>query len=237
MEAVRSLLLVIATLLGALGIALGNITPAYAVTCGDILGPGGRFLMDHDLDCGSNWLTVLDGAILNLNGHTVMCSFGPCIVLTGEGAQLLNGEVRGGLHEPIVLEGIGGHTVRNVTSTLVDANIIVWSDNNRLINVTAESAYNPAFIIRGNNNRLRSSFAICPDGTTCIDVSGDKNDLVDNVVSTGEFGGSGTSGIRVSGNNNKLRDNQITTNNTSFGIYVSGSGNDLRRFPEKKLPF
>ena len=50
---VRALLRQIATLLGACGIALGSVTPAHAedIQCGDVLGPGGRFALKHDLDC------------------------------------------------------------------------------------------------------------------------------------------------------------------------------------------
>ena len=163
---VRALLLQIATLLGACGIALGSVTPAHAedIQCGAVLGPGGRFALKHDLDCGpSIAVTIQDGAILDLQGHIVTCtgSTFPCIRLRGTGAQLLNGAVDGGHHESIVLEGSGGHTVRNVTSTLADNNILVQSDHNQLINVYAASTINPAFHITGNHNRLTDSIAHC----------------------------------------------------------------------------
>jgi hypothetical protein len=61
-------------LLGALGIALGGVTRAHAdvIECGDVLGPGGRFELEHDLECpGMRAVTVLDGAILDLKGHIV----------------------------------------------------------------------------------------------------------------------------------------------------------------------
>jgi hypothetical protein len=50
-------------LLGAIGIVLGSVTPAHAdvITCGDVLGPGGRFELEHDLACGSEAVTVQDG--------------------------------------------------------------------------------------------------------------------------------------------------------------------------------
>jgi hypothetical protein len=115
-------------LFGGFGIALGSVTPAHAdgIQCGDVLGPGGRFELEHDLECGNFGVTVRDGAILDLNGHIVACRPGSafrCVVLTGTGAQLRNGAGQGGFHQSIVLEGTGGHTVRNVTSTVVDSNI------------------------------------------------------------------------------------------------------------------
>lgn len=126
---VRTLRLPIAMLLGVIGIALGSVTPTYAdgIQCRDVLGPGGRFELEHDLTCPFGLrITIQDGAVLDLHGHTVTCS-GPaieCVVLTGTGAQLLNGAVGETLHFSIVLEGNGKHTVRNVTSEGADGNII-----------------------------------------------------------------------------------------------------------------
>jgi hypothetical protein len=152
----------VAMLLGVLAISLGCGTLAHAdaIQCGDVLGPGGRFELRANLECDTGAVTLRDGATLDLKGHIVACrQFGPCVVLTGAGARLLNGAVQGSEHESIVLEGTGGHTVRDVTSTLVDANVLVLSDHNRLINVMAESVESPAFIIIGNQNRLTDSIA------------------------------------------------------------------------------
>jgi parallel beta-helix repeat protein len=222
-------------LFGALGIALGSVTPAHAdgIQCGDILGPGGRFELEHDLDCPSPpplpAITVRDRAILDLKRHIVTChNFERCIVLTGTGAQLLNGAVDGGAHASIVLEGNGGHIVKNVTSTLVDSNIHVLSDHNQLINVMAESVFMSAFLIAGNHNRLTDSIASCfgsPISPGCITVPGHENRLIDNFATGIDFGGNG---FAIMGHNNVLRGNRAIRND-GRGIVVSGTGNRLSR--------
>jgi parallel beta-helix repeat protein len=215
-------------LLGVLGISLGSMTLAHAdvIQCGDVLGPGGRFELTANLECDAAAVTLRDGATLDLKGHIVICRDFPCVVLTGAGAQLLNGAVQGGVHESITLEGTGGHTVRNVTSTLVDANILVLSDHNRLINVMAESVENAAFFIAGNHNRLTDSIALCPglsfaDG--CISVRGNENRLIDNFATA-----TGRPSFVISGNNNVLRGNRAIMNDDA-GILVTGTGNRLQR--------
>ena len=60
-------------------VMLGSVTPAHAdvVQCGDVLGPGGRFTLEQDIVCQGGagvGVTVQDGAVLDLNGHTVNCA-------------------------------------------------------------------------------------------------------------------------------------------------------------------
>jgi len=242
MARVRFVLVVI--LLGAIVIFAGALRPAHAVSCGDILGPGGNFELQADLDClagpgFSRSVTVMNGAILDLNGHIVTCNFFPCVVLSGAGAQLLNGTVLGGLHEGLVLEGTGGHTVKNVTSSRgLDGNVVVASDNNRLINVMARGTFllGYAFLIGGDNNELIDSIAHCTNVSFgCIRVEGNGNRVVDNFVTSDSPGGGGTSGpgLQISGNNNVVRRNRAIANSGGpfgffSGINVTGTGNDLR---------
>ena len=221
----------VALLLGVLGITLGSVPPTYAdaINCGAVLGPGGRFQLEQDLTCPGvrGAFTLRDGAVLDLNGHRVTCSNTTigCVVLTGEGAQLRNGTVANALHELIVLEGTGGHTVRNVTSSPpIDGNIRITSDNNRLINVIARSGLSPAFSILGHNNRLTHSQAGCSIGIpSCIAISGDGNHLSDNIVSADS--GFRGAGIDIAGHNNQLRRNHIT-NTSGPGIVVEETGNE-----------
>jgi parallel beta-helix repeat protein len=231
----RAVRLSVATLLGVIGIALGSVTPTHAdvIQCGDVLGPGGRFELEHDLECDFRAVTVRDRAILDLNGHIVACQPTPglrCVVLTGTGAQLLNGAVQGGFHESIVLEGTGGHTVRNVTSTLVDNNIIVQSDNNQLINVMAESIIHPAFNIAGNHNRLTGNIAHCLNLVfgNCIEVDGTENRLLDNFATSTTSLVADRGGFGIRGHNNVLRGNR-SIGNEGLGIVVTGTGNSLTR--------
>jgi parallel beta-helix repeat protein len=234
MENTRFVQRLVVMLLGGLGIALASVTSAQAIACGDVLGPGGRFRLEQDVACPNAAFTVRDGAILDLNGYSVTCGLGTttgCIVLTGAGAQLWNGTVDGGTHDSIVLAGTGEHTVRNVTSTFpVDRNILVLSDNNRLINVTAESGFHAAFAIRGNNNVLENNTAICfalfGSNIGCIEVWGDGNRLIENFA-TSTVDTSFASGFLIEGNNNLLRGNQAI-DNEGRGIVVTGIGNVLR---------
>jgi len=226
-----------AMLVGVIGITFGSMTPARAdvINCGDVLGPGGRFELEHDLDCPAPvvGITVRDRAILDLKGHIVTChNFTRCIVLTGTGAQLLNGAVQGGTHESIILEGNGRHIVKDVTSTLVDNNIIVRSDHNQLINVMAESLISPAFNIVGDNNRLTDNIALCSELFSilsgCILIGGNGNRLINNFATSTTSGAPGISGFLITGNNNVLRGNRAIRNESS-GITVKGTGNSLQR--------
>jgi parallel beta-helix repeat protein len=223
----------VVTLLGALGITLGSATAAHAhdIQCGDVLGPGGRFELEHDLECGSHAVTVRDGAILDLNGHIVACrplGF-ECIILTGAGAQLLNGAVEGRFDCAIILEGTGGHLVRNVTSVFpIDISIAVRSDHNQLINVMAESSASPAFSISGNHNRLTDSIARCGflRFGGCITVGGDGNRLIDNFATSTRLFDLDGGGFLIAGNNNVLRGNRAI-GDEGPGILVTGTGNIL----------
>jgi parallel beta-helix repeat protein len=220
-------------LLGAIVIALVSVTPAHAhdVQCGDVLGPGGRFVLEHDLECVTPAVRVQDGAILDLNGHIVSCS--PrgiqCVILTGTDAQLLNGAVIGRGAIGIFLEGTGGHTVRNVTSTQLDGNIAVLSDHNQLINVLAESSFEPAFLIVGNHNRLIDSIARCFEifPNSCISVRGDENRLIDNFATSTSLFSTRFPGFQITGNNNILRGNRAI-GNEGPGIVITGTGNRLQ---------
>jgi hypothetical protein len=226
-------------LLGVLGLALGRVSPTHAavINCGDVLGPGGLFQLEEDLTCSDfrqRGITIRDGAILNLNGHRVTCSrlILGCIVLQGQGAQLWNGTVDGVLHESIVLEGTGHHTVWNVTSLLADYNVIVESDHNRLIQVSAFSVYSPAIHLLGQQNQLLHSTAHCPlvASGACITVSGDDNRLMGNTVVQGPQPSAFWIGIAVDGDRNVLQGNHILgegPGSNDTGLVVSGTGNVL----------
>jgi len=104
-------------LLLAAGMMVALISPARAASigCGAVLGPGGRYTLDHDLVCPPTFhsddngifgvLNVLPGATLNLKGHTVSCLPPPSLPAGGLGLQgvgiwvfdgtLKNGTVRG----------------------------------------------------------------------------------------------------------------------------------------------
>jgi hypothetical protein len=221
-------------------IGLGSAAPAHTVACGDVLGPGGAFRLEADLQCEGSFpfaLTLQDGATLDLKGHTIGCPDGPqCILLRGEGAQISNGTLDVGAGFTLVLDG--GHAVRTITLQ-GQANegvlAVVRSHNNVLAKVTmAGSVDHPAFIITGNDNRLKNSVIACTAllaGDDCVSVSGDGNRLVGNVVTLGPSISDYT-GFRIAGNNNRLKRNEVLGEGGPIasdltGVLVSGTGNVL----------
>lgn len=237
----------VALLLGAFVTALGGVAPVYAdsVQCGDVLGPGGRYKLDTDLDCSNDpgpvsgpAFTLRSGAILDLNQHLLTCQFPePCLVFKGRGATLKNGTLQGGIHYAIILGGQGGHTLMNVTSGIMDGNILVESDDNELINVMAHGVYGGAFLIGGNDNRLTNSVAHCLSviGGGCISVGGNRNRLSENVsLITSSRGGPN---VEIVGDDNVLQGNRAILSELGGqnvpggknGIVVTGTGNRLTR--------
>jgi hypothetical protein len=219
-------------LAGIIGIAIGGAIPAYAINCGEVLGPGGKFKLDADLDCpplplGPNPIafTVQDGASLDLKGHTVTCGgLGVCVKLTGTGAELKNGVVQGAFPDTLNLEG-SNHTVKDVRSV---GPVEVLGDNHQLINVTAESADVAAIGITGNNNRLIRSTVLCGPlkDPGCIEVFGDNNDLRKNFnFATAQGAVLTEAGFFIEGNNNQLRQNEATFYRD--GIVVDGTNNNI----------
>src|SRR6185436_2047285 len=101
-----------------LGLFAWTTHPALAaeITCGSVLGPGGTFVLNRDLTCpftpdpedlsaGDPVLTVIAGATLDLNGHTVRCSGrGPGMHVYR--ATVLNGTVIG-CREGVYVGGSG----------------------------------------------------------------------------------------------------------------------------------
>jgi len=217
-------------------VMLGSVTPAHAdvVQCGDVLGPGGRFTLEQDIVCQGGagvGVTVQDGAVLDLNGHTVNCvGLNGCVLLTGTGATLLNGKVQNAGLENIRLGGTGRHTVRNVTSIFVDLSVIVTSDHNTLIEVVADGGLSSRFDISGDHNRLINSTALCGlFGEPCIRVVGDRNHLIGNFIAVGP----GHDGIVVLGDHNVLERNRViwmvepSSSSSRRAITVTGTGNRI----------
>jgi hypothetical protein len=191
--------------------------PAWAVNCGDILGPGGTYVLTGDLQYEvSPALTVRDGARLDLAGHGVSgCGGGQVVILLdGSGALVRDGVVSGCM-TGVEVAGEGGHTVQGMAANDTDNGIWVISDHNRLEGNTL-AVLEVAFIIRGHHNTLIQNRAAAP---ASFSVVGDHNLLRDNENSAG------VSGWVVSGDHNRLVRNTVAEGDD--GMIVSGEDNLL----------
>jgi parallel beta-helix repeat protein len=200
--------------ISAVAIALANETlpdivqcSDRPVKCGDVLGPGGGYKLDEDLLCTvTPALTVLDGAHLNLNDHSLVCDPGLSatvgILLKGERTSVENGNIfdcdRG-----VVLEGAGEHSVSKIEYANSNPGTCV------------------AFDVRSDRNRLfRNSAAAC-DG--CFEVSGDRNWLIRNFVYDGP--GVGFWFFQTANNNHIFHN--IAVNQYAQGFLIQGDENNL----------
>ncbi len=125
-----------------IGLLAVCVKPVFAaeIKCGGTLGAGGTFVLTHDLTCLKDVedryrpaLSVINGAILDLNGHTVTCDerhVGIAVVR----ATLLNGTVRG------CGEGVTAHDSVVTRMTLIENGWGVYlqgTDDNLIIANTA----------------------------------------------------------------------------------------------------
>jgi hypothetical protein len=175
------------------------------------------FQLQADLDCGeeSPALTVRDGAVLDLGGHTITSS-GVTILLEGQKAGLQNGTVRSG-DIGVSLEGGGRHIVRGVEVAFPHLEgFAVSSDHNRLLKNRATSD-GAGFRIIGRHNLLANNIG---DGQVGFEVNGDANLLFKNSHTPGGV----FSGFNIEGDHNLLVSNEALDGETQ-GFRIAGNGN------------
>jgi parallel beta-helix repeat protein len=230
-------------LLGIFICVLGSANLAYCwsgnvyfknVQCGDVLGPGGTYMLKDDLDCNvSPALTVLSWTHLNLKGHTLTCN--PSlpqigIQLEGKKASVANGTILncdGG----VVLDGEGGHLVSRIEYVHsfpgTHVAIAVGTDNNQLVRNSA-TACDGCFEIDGDGNLLIHNYAFDGPGVGFwIGPSGENNWLIHNVAES-QY----AEGFLVQGDANKLIKNEAidTQWEAGSGFEIDWSKeNELRR--------
>ena len=196
--------------------------PAWAVTCGDILGPGGMHILTADLICEGDdpALTVRDGAVLDLAGHLVKSpSLG--ILVEGQGATLQHGRVEvleaGELAVGVQVQGVGRHQITGMIVNSGAAGFVVSSDHNRFTESVGAGDF--GFLIEGHHNILRQNTG---GGILGFGVFGDGNRLSENVTGNGPF-----TGFFVDGSRNILLGN--ITIAVFQGIIIHGDGNLVLR--------
>ncbi len=70
------------------------LSDAAAVSCGSSVGPGGTVTLTSDLKCDGDGLYVHGPVTLDLDGHTISCTYhGLGILIRGHGATVMNGRV------------------------------------------------------------------------------------------------------------------------------------------------
>jgi len=113
--------LVLAVLAAAVGLFGGLLGagPAWAVSCGDTIGPGGTVVLTGNLEpCATDpAVTVVGPVTFNLAGFTISCEITATdgIVVEGFRANVQNGTVRGCL-AGVRLAGDGSHRITNMIS-------------------------------------------------------------------------------------------------------------------------
>jgi parallel beta-helix repeat protein len=140
----------------SLGLSLPPAQAAH-ISCGDVLGPGGNFVLDSDVGPCSGpgpALTVIS-ASLDLAGHTVSCStlsiYG--IEVKGKGSRVRDGVVSGCSNGVVLLEQ-GGHDIREVTASENVTGFTVGSSRNTLTKNTATDNEYAGFAVGGSRNQL-----------------------------------------------------------------------------------
>ncbi|MCW5889893.1 MAG: right-handed parallel beta-helix repeat-containing protein [bacterium] len=217
-----------------MGLALATAAlPAAAaarIACGDVLPPGTTVVLTQDVgSCdGGDWALAVDGAVLDLNGHTFSCAdtdgdgaVPDGIVLFGRGAVLRNGTVRG-CYANVFLAGRGGHLVEDVVSTGAaedGVHVQPRSNRSRIQRTTSNANADDGFELRGSRNRVEGCVAD-DNGEDGIDVAeGARNTVVSSAAARNV-----QSGIDVGAPATRVLANTVRDNG-GFGIEVRSRRN------------
>ena len=215
------------TFLLVLGLLVMTPHPALAakIKCGSVLGPGGTFVLNRDLTCPptpSNRLvpalTVLAGATLDLNGHTVSCGLPPLprsdydprsdykLGISVVGSTIMNGTVTG----CAAAVSVGNGVVKNVTVSESDGGISTSDDSLIIGNVAMRNRFG----FDMNEDARRNTFinnTATENGTGFYARFGSR----DNVF-TGNTAIRNTTGFLVDGASSRLLGNQARKNGVGF---------------------
>lgn len=203
------------------------------IACGDVLAPGTTTVLTQDIGpCdGFDYALGLDGAVLDLNGHTFFCADADGdgavpdgIVLFSRGSVLRNGTVRG-CDDNVFLAGKGKHRVENVTTTqAVEDGLYVQPNSNKslITGTTATANGDDGFELRGRRNRIEASIASdnAEDGFDFV-RGGSRNQ-----ISTSTASGNADAGIDVAATGTKVLTNTVSGNG-GFGVEISSRRNKI----------
>jgi parallel beta-helix repeat protein len=182
------------------------------VACGATLGAGGTYELNEDLQCSlassqDIAITLLDGARLKMNGHTLSCTVNPPtfgigtgIKLDGHSATLEDGNIVG-CRIAVDVGGGGKHLVTHMDVRGAYVPYSISSNGNRVL-ANAALGGDEAFAITGHRNLIARNHSLDADGNGFL-IVGSKNRLFRNTSHD-----SVCSGFSVSGPMNRLHQNE-----------------------------
>jgi parallel beta-helix repeat protein len=238
-------------------LASGELPSAQAahINCGDKLGPGGIYVLDADLICSNSdpeefyarILTIVGGASVDLNGHTLSCGPGLRFGLVIEGAanQLRNGSIvgcpegillsnEGSRLENITLSnnGVALHAEAGGRHLLIhnhaDNNgAAFWlsdgSGFNTLIGNTASHNTQTAFYLDGGKgNTLVGNTAVSNRFGFSVSFQ-EETKVVGNTAHANTEGGFGINSSSGRGSGGAKLSGNIATGNGAYGFHISES--------------
>lgn len=223
-------LAVLAVAVGLVG-GLLEARTAWAVSCGDTLGPGGSFVLTGNLGpCATDpAVTVVGPVTFNLAGFTISCETTATngVVVEGYRANVLNGTVRGCL-DGVRLEGDGSHRITYIISRDHDDDgFDIRSSWNWLGYNEGNDNGDEGFQIYGNHNYLGFNKARRnnSDGydNEPEEGGGNHNTFFKNLAEWND------EGFEIGGYNNVLKFNTAQYNNQGF-LVESGASNNWLTF-------
>jgi len=231
-------------LIGILGmLAVGPLSPAEAVQCGD--GVTSDVTLTGDLDCSgyekSPVLKVTAPVTLNLNGFKVIGNGQIGILIDTEGAKVLDGTVTNCSSAVAIESGHNDNEIWNVTAVKnTERAFRIRSNNNFITECVSMSNGDHGFDIRGQNNwvsRCKSTRnGILPKQAQGFHFEGSGHRAVENYAAGNTGGGfqinEGASGLTLINNsslNNKGQGFLLKTtalDNVMYGNFASKNALD-----------
>lgn len=193
---------------------------AYAIECGDEIGPGGHHTLDKDLKC-YEWTTVIGPTSFDMNGHTITAydelrpDF-PMLVVRGKRAKVFNGKLVQG---NILLSGDGYHRVSGLTISEIDNAIDIYSSHNRVYGNRMERGGTGLYTL-GSNNIITNNTVV--DSWEGFRIESNNNLLFGNKVKN-----SVTRGFNIGLENNFLINNRADNSNEGPGFHIWGTNTRL----------
>jgi parallel beta-helix repeat protein len=212
------------------GLLAATALPALAgeIKCGSRLGPGGTFVLNHDLACPPNprdnyepAVIVFGGANLNLNGHTLSCRGGDGSRGRKFGIEVFNSTLRNG-----TVTGCG-EAVRAFASVVK--------------RVTVSKNGFGIYMQGGDDNLIQGNTAIQNVVKFGLEDGAERNTFINNTATENDFGfnadsgadnvfigntatDNGRAGFALAGNRLRLTGNNSHRNGAGFSFSDLSTG-------------